>query len=69
MDEKKGKIAQAEGEEKILDRLEFFRQARKDLMARLGIPEGTKPEAVLKVLRLHEELEKIKNKGKKGGSK
>jgi hypothetical protein len=51
----------AEADEK-LDRHDFFKQIRNDFLVKIGLPEGTKPGQVMKMLEIKKELEKIKIK-------
>ncbi|MDR2406498.1 MAG: hypothetical protein LBE13_00070 [Bacteroidales bacterium] len=50
--------------EKPFDRQAYFKQIREDVLKKLGLPEDTKPENVLNLLKLHDELDKINNKKK-----
>jgi ribosome assembly protein YihI (activator of Der GTPase) len=45
--------------EEKLDRIEFFKKIREDIIEKLGIPKDTRPENVLKVLELQEQMAKI----------
>ncbi|MDR1486697.1 MAG: hypothetical protein LBT62_01690 [Deltaproteobacteria bacterium] len=49
-------------QEEKLDRKEFFKQIRNDVLTKIGLPQDTKPEQVLKILEIQSELEKIKIK-------
>ncbi|MDR1609146.1 MAG: hypothetical protein LBT38_12190 [Deltaproteobacteria bacterium] len=44
------------------DRLEFMREVRREFLAKLDLPENTKPERVLLMTRLKEEMAKIRAK-------
>ncbi|MDR1297192.1 MAG: hypothetical protein LBO05_07435 [Deltaproteobacteria bacterium] len=48
--------------EESLNRQDYFRQLRNDFLNRLGLPEGTKPEQVVKILEIKKELDKINKK-------
>jgi hypothetical protein len=48
--------------EQPLDRQSYFRQIRNDFLTKLGLPEGTKPEQVVKIMEIKSALDKIKNK-------
>jgi hypothetical protein len=50
--------------DKPLDRQAYFKQIREDVLKKLGLPEDTKPENVLNLLKLQAELDKINNKKK-----
>ncbi|MDR2611494.1 MAG: hypothetical protein LBG06_01150 [Deltaproteobacteria bacterium] len=45
-----------------LDRQAYFRRIREDLMERMGIPKGTRPERVLQMIRLQGELDRINSR-------
>ncbi|MDR1041293.1 MAG: hypothetical protein LBR80_14240 [Deltaproteobacteria bacterium] len=45
-----------------LDRQAYFRRIRGELMEKLGIPKGTKPERVLQMLQLQGELDRINSR-------
>ena len=42
---------------------EYFKKVRGELLAKLGLPENTRPERVGQMLKLLAELEKIKGGG------
>ncbi|MDR0356137.1 MAG: hypothetical protein LBJ64_10460 [Deltaproteobacteria bacterium] len=44
------------------DRQGYFREIRNDFLNKLGLPAGTKPEQVLRMMEIRKELDKIKNK-------
>ncbi|MDR2461416.1 MAG: hypothetical protein LBE38_11685 [Deltaproteobacteria bacterium] len=54
-----------ENNEEKLDRKEFFKKIREDIIEKLDIPKNTKPENVLKVLQIQEQMEIIKRNNKK----
>jgi hypothetical protein len=45
-----------------LDRQAYFKRIRDDLMEKLGIPKDTRPDRILQVIRLREELDRINSK-------
>jgi hypothetical protein len=46
------------------DRLEFLKNIRKEFLKKIGLPPDTKPDQVLKILELRQNLDNI-NKGRK----
>jgi hypothetical protein len=44
------------------DRVEYMRQIRRECLKRLDLPEDAKPEMVLTLLKIKEELELAKNR-------
>jgi hypothetical protein len=50
--------------EEAFDRETYFREIRDGFLNRLGLPSGTKPEQVLKIMEIKFELDKIKNKNR-----
>jgi hypothetical protein len=45
-----------------LDRQDYFRRIREELMVKMGIPRDTKPERFLQMMRLQGELDRINSK-------
>ncbi|MDR2198193.1 MAG: hypothetical protein LBR53_01825 [Deltaproteobacteria bacterium] len=52
-------------DEKPLDRQAFFKEIRSGVLKKLGLPMDTRPENVLNLLKLQNELDKINGKKKK----
>jgi hypothetical protein len=46
--------------EESFDRAGYFREIRDGFLSKLGLPPGTKPEQVLKMMEIKHELDKIK---------
>ncbi|MDR1576857.1 MAG: hypothetical protein LBT86_01330 [Deltaproteobacteria bacterium] len=46
--------------EESFDRLEYMRTVRREVLAKLDLPENTKPERVLLLTRIKEEMAKIR---------
>jgi hypothetical protein len=51
--------------DKKFDREAFFKEIRSDVLRKLCLPENTKPENVLNLIKLQGELDKINSQKKK----
>ncbi|MDR2349203.1 MAG: hypothetical protein LBF41_01080 [Deltaproteobacteria bacterium] len=48
-----------------LDRVEYFRKIREDLMVNLGMPKDTKPQRFLQIMEIRAEIDRINAKNSK----
>ncbi|MDR1084597.1 MAG: hypothetical protein LBP22_06965 [Deltaproteobacteria bacterium] len=54
-----------EPEEKEFDRVEYLKNIRQELMVKLDLPENTKPERVAQLIKIKEEMARIRQNQKK----